>query len=138
MTKFDFGIVPFIETEENSRHVNSMLPHKLFEYLAAGLPVISSDIQGMREFIMKERVGIVYKDIDDIVNGIDELKKIKIVNKEYTVEDNIDKLIDFYYMLIEKCGKGVESRLSKKEDVEGNSDYIKDVCYRQGVMKFYN
>ena len=88
MTQFDFGIVPFIKTKENSRHVNSMVPHKLFEYLAAGLPVISADIAGMREFLNREKVGILYRTVDDIVNGMETLRKIKIKDKEYTVEDN--------------------------------------------------
>ncbi|MFC1558490.1 glycosyltransferase [candidate division KSB1 bacterium] len=138
MTQFDFGIVPFIETEENIRHVNSMVPHKLFEYLAAGLPVISSDIAGMREFLNREKVGILYRTIDDIVNGIGALSKIEIKNKEYSVEDNIDKLIDFYYMLIEKSSRRVETRSFAKEDGKISKGILKEVCTRHGIMNLYN
>jgi len=102
MSQYDFGIIPFIESEENSRHVNSMIPHKLFEYMAAGIPVIASDIEGVKYFIEKDNIGITYKNVDDIFNAIGKLKKIKVKNKIYTVEDEIDKLVDFYHKIIIK------------------------------------
>lgn len=115
-----------------------MVPHKLFEYLAAGLPVISADIAGMREFLNREKVGILYRTVDDIVNGIETLRKIKIKDKEYTVEDNIDRLIDFYYMLIEKSSRRAETRSFEKEDGKVSRDFLKEVCTRHGFMNMYN
>jgi len=126
MTQFDFGIIPFVESDKNTRHLNSAVPNKLFEYLAAGLPVIASDLEGIRYFIEKDNVGIVYKNIDDILNSVDKLKNIKIENKVYTVEDEIDKLIEFYRKIISKRNSPI-----RRVDDERKREHLKKV-YSKG------
>jgi glycosyltransferase involved in cell wall biosynthesis len=46
VASFDVGLIPYRVNEE-TRHAS---PLKLYEYLAAGLPVVSSDIPAVREF----------------------------------------------------------------------------------------
>jgi len=70
--------------------------------MGAGLPVIASDIKGVKYFIEKDNIGITYKNVDDIFNEIGKLKEIKVKNKIYTIEDEIDKLVEFYHKIIIK------------------------------------
>ncbi len=133
MSQYDFGIIPFIESEENSRHTNSMIPHKLFEYMAAGLPVIASDIKGVKYFIEKDNIGITYKNVDDIFNVIGELEKIKVKNKIYTIEDEIDKLVEFYHKIIVKK-KGSPNEIYD----EKRREYLKRVYSKlEHINDFY-
>jgi len=100
ISQYDFGIIPFRRNQFNIRHLDSMMPHKLFEYLAAKLPIISVDLQELNNYISTNNVGILYNSVEDIVNSIDKLKKIQIIKKVSTIEDEIDKLINFYKEII--------------------------------------
>ena len=46
MSKFDVCIVPHVET----RFTNSLNPLKLWEYLAAGKPIVSTNVAGFRDY----------------------------------------------------------------------------------------
>jgi len=105
MTQYDFGLIPFVKTEENYRHIDMAVPHKLYEYLAAGLPVISYELTVLKQIIERDKIGIVYKDSGDIVRSIDTLRKIKLPENRMTYEDQIDKLIDIYELVLSKNGR---------------------------------
>ena len=53
----DVGIIPFVKTPLN---IYYSLPNRLFEMIAAGLPVIASDLPCIREIIEQYDVGVVY------------------------------------------------------------------------------
>lgn len=99
ITQYDYGITLFNHTDANTRHLHGTLPNKLFDYLAAGLPVISSDLYSLRRFIEEEKIGIVIKRIDDIISSRELLSEIEIERERYLMENHIDGLIDLY----EKC-----------------------------------
>jgi glycosyltransferase involved in cell wall biosynthesis len=102
MTKYDFGILPFpVNEREDVEHLNSTLPNKLFEYLAAGLPVISRDLISLRNFIEKEKVGFVFDTIDDIIQRIERFRGLEVRGKRYVMEDEVDRLVEFYYKIID-------------------------------------
>ena len=61
VASWDVGIIPYRVNAET----RSASPLKLYEYLAAGLPVVSSDVPAARQF-----VGLV-----SIVNGVDEMEQ---------------------------------------------------------------
>ena len=61
VASWDVGIIPYRVNDET----RSASPLKLYEYLAAGLPVVSSDVPAARQF-----VGLV-----SIVNGADEMER---------------------------------------------------------------
>ena len=46
MRSFDMGLVPYRVTQETV-HAS---PLKVYEYLAAGLPVVAADVPGARQF----------------------------------------------------------------------------------------
>lgn len=55
----DYGILFYEDTCLNHRYCS---PNKIFEYLMAGLPVLTSDLVEMRRLVEDEGVGIVAKD----------------------------------------------------------------------------
>ena len=53
----DVGIIPFLNTSLNNFHG---LPNKIFEYIAAGIPVVASDFPQLRAVIDRYDVGITF------------------------------------------------------------------------------
>ena len=50
----DVGVIPFLNTSLNNFHG---LPNKIFEYIAAGIPVVASDFPQLRAVIDRYDVG---------------------------------------------------------------------------------
>ena len=118
MSQYDYGIVPFNITPENKPFLDTCIANKLFEYLAAGLPVISCDTKGLREFVEREKVGMVYETAADIIANVDTLKDIQIGEaQKYTMESQMPILLEFYEMLIKdrlKVGGVLQDELYKE------------------------
>jgi glycosyltransferase involved in cell wall biosynthesis len=53
----DVGVIPFLNTSLNNFHG---LPNKVFEYIAAGIPVVASDFPQLRAVIDRYDVGTTY------------------------------------------------------------------------------
>jgi phenylacetate-CoA ligase len=100
MTQYDYGIIPFNIQNGNKRFLDSTIANKLFEYLAAGLPVITSDLKSYVDFFSKNPVGIAFHCADDILKNITRLQEIacKTDFSKYvsTYESEIEKLERFY------------------------------------------
>lgn len=56
----DIGVVPHHVCE----HWNSTIPNKLFDYMAAGVPVLSSNVLPMTRIITEQKCGAIYTDGD--------------------------------------------------------------------------
>lgn len=83
LSNFDIGIIPY----KINLFTNSIYPLKLNEYLAAGLPVISTEIKTISEF-NKNHPDII-KVIDNKKNFIDTINKIrtkKIIFKKHKLK----------------------------------------------------
>jgi glycosyltransferase involved in cell wall biosynthesis len=65
MKYFDIGIIPFIVNSIT----NTMYPCKLHEYLAAGLPVVSTDLYEVKSF---ESIICLAKSKEEFINMIEE------------------------------------------------------------------
>lgn len=67
----DVGIVP----HHRCTHWETTIPNKLFDYMAAGLPVIVSDVTPMMRIVNEVGCGRVYRDFDpdDLVRVMREL-----------------------------------------------------------------
>jgi len=68
----DIGISPVSREFGNGRYV---LNNKLFQYIAAGLPVLASDVEGVGRFVVSEGVGDVFDERDprsiaDCINAL--------------------------------------------------------------------
>jgi len=127
MTQYDFGIVPFIVTKDNRHHLDSALPNKLFEYLAAGLPVIVRDLQCMASYVKREKVGIVFDQVQDIIDIIEELKNIDVSGKVRTFEDEIEKIEKLYEKVL-RSPRGLQKEKIYKAWAISYIDQIHQVC----------
>jgi len=67
------GILPFLDTE----HINITLANKLFDYMAAALPVVASDARPMRRVLTETGAGILVPpgDIAALAGALVELAR---------------------------------------------------------------
>ncbi|GJQ62980.1 MAG: hypothetical protein SCALA702_20330 [Melioribacteraceae bacterium] len=120
MTQFDFGIIPWNLQKGNVRFLSSTIANKLFEYMAAGLPVATAHITSYINYFRENPTGVTFESIDDLVSKLPKLQEIKRsvdFSKEiYTYEREIDKVVDFYKMLIEKHKSGEKKNFHVSND----------------------
>ena len=83
---FDVAWLPLI----HNNYTKSMFPMKFFEYLAAGLPVVATDLQSIREF-------------NKLVTITDDISKIKIAiikalkNKDFNLKNRLSLAMENTY-----------------------------------------
>jgi len=104
IAQYDFGWAGFNDTT-NRAHLDTVIPNKLFEYLACGLPVISFLHKSLQRFLEKNRAGIV---VDSIAGLEAKLRsptaaalRANVLGQRYnfTMEANIGQLVDVYRQL---------------------------------------
>ncbi len=104
MSQYDFGIIPFNLRKGNKRFLDSTIANKLFEYMAARLPVIAASLHSYVEYFESNPVGITFSSVDDIIEGIPRLKEIKektdFSENIFTYEKEITKIEQFYYSIL--------------------------------------
>lgn len=68
----DVGAIPHVPCAA----WNSTIPNKLFDYMALGLPVLTTDVPPVQRIVMQEACGVCYRsgDITDLVSKIEELR----------------------------------------------------------------
>lgn len=90
------------------------VPNKLFEYLAAGIPVIAMNAPAVAEFVEKEGVGIAVKTIRELKARWDERQRCQaeVYKKRWrwTMERNMGGLLELYGSLLRSEGKGFNGR----------------------------
>ncbi|MDD3050185.1 MAG: glycosyltransferase [Candidatus Cloacimonetes bacterium] len=106
MSQYDYGIIPWNINSANERFLASTIANKLFEYLAAGLPVATADLKSYQDFFRENPVGLTFENIEDFVNKIPQLFEIKnrLVKEKpvFTYEKEIDTLIEYYRKVISR------------------------------------
>ncbi|QGX94809.1 glycosyltransferase [Haloplanus rallus] len=87
----DAGIIPFKPTQYN----NMVMPVKLFEYLSYGLPIITTNIKEVSEFVQSNSCGVVsdsnYKDLANkiiLLSNDEELYQERRENAVLTLRQN--------------------------------------------------
>jgi glycosyltransferase involved in cell wall biosynthesis/predicted TPR repeat methyltransferase len=104
MTQYDFGIIPFNLETGNKRFLDSTIANKLFEYMAAGLPVIASPLKSYIEYFEKNPVGITFQSDIDIIENIPKLKQVAkntdFAKQIFTYEREVTKLEEFYRAVV--------------------------------------
>lgn len=98
------GIIPQFASE----HSNYTVPHKLFQYLTLGKPVIVSDCKPLKRIVEEGKCGIVFQsnnanDLADKIN-INNLQKLsvnarKIVEEKYKWKNDEVELLKLYEKL---------------------------------------
>lgn len=104
IAKNDVGLIPFFP-HSDPEHIHSILPNKLFDYLAAGIPILSAPSKALKDFIMKHHVGRIFqkhhlKDRKSLFRIIEELLDIKINRNDFLMDTHIKDLENFYQKII--------------------------------------
>ena len=101
---YDFGWAGFNDAL-NLAHLETVLPNKLFEYVACGLPVMSFRHRALASFIEGHSVGLVIDrmgQISEILNAerMASLRQSVLAQRrDFTVEANIGLVADLYHHL---------------------------------------
>jgi glycosyltransferase involved in cell wall biosynthesis len=53
----NIGLIPHLSTE----HTNSTIPNKIYDYMACGIPVVSTDTVPMKRLLEEENCGVTFK-----------------------------------------------------------------------------
>ena len=106
LPRYDLGWAGFNATL-NAAHLDTVLPNKLYEYLGAGLPVLTlRDHLALRRFVEEEAVGVVLDDVRDVGDAvrdldIDALRRTVAEKRDrFTFEAQVDRVIDLYRDLV--------------------------------------
>lgn len=102
LTQYDFGWAGFNE-KCHKEHLDMVFANKVFEYISAGLPVITLPHKLQKEFIEKSNLGMVINNVYEINDKFEDYDKInqiksKVAENRYSfcIEENIEKAVNFY------------------------------------------
>lgn len=95
LTRYDYGLIPFIPKGTESEYLHTMMPLKMFDYLAAGLPLIAPDTRSLTFFIERTSTGHIFKDISEIKGAVKgDVPDIK--REDFVIEKRIEAVEDLY------------------------------------------
>lgn len=106
ITQFDYGWAGF-NGIKNKEHLDISFPNKIIEYICSGLPVLAFPHKRIKRFIEKNKLGLVFEDIDELEKRvkIEDLSHIKEnalkSRKRFTIEERIPRVVQFYRKMIE-------------------------------------
>lgn len=104
MTQYDIGIIPFNLDKGNKRFLDATIANKLFEYLAAGIPVFTSPLLSYIDFFSKYPVGKTFTSGADIIQTIPAMleigRKTDFSQYVFTYEKEIHRLEDLYLSIL--------------------------------------
>lgn len=104
---FDIGLIPFMPTTFNLKYC---MPNKLFEYIQAGLCVLSTPLPEIKHFLDSNKCGVVARDfsISCLLETLLALSKDEIleyknrslaIRKTYSLNENLTRLEKILYKL---------------------------------------
>ena len=99
----------FVGSQIPESYQDHMVPCKLFDYMAAGIPVLVSNMKKAAEFVEREGIGIVLDNIEDIPKVYDRWKDYK---------DNVLKVRDKWALgnHIHKVTKVLENAIGENKN----------------------
>jgi len=92
--KSDYCLIPHLKSD----HTDSTIPHKIFQYMYAGKPMLVSDCDPIKRIVEHTKSGLVYRynSPEDFAEKLMEL----IENEDYSsgnfIEKNIKHVVDNY------------------------------------------
>jgi glycosyltransferase involved in cell wall biosynthesis len=101
LPRYDFGWAGFNEAL-NKPHIDTSLPNKLFEYLAAGLPVLTLGHRAIKRFLRERGLGICLDSPADLPTELARRDLAKLRSRvsaaryDFTVEANVDRVVALY------------------------------------------
>ncbi|RII36188.1 hypothetical protein D2A34_02085 [Clostridium chromiireducens] len=140
MTKYDIGLAIFNLTERNKTFLDTAFPNKIWDYLAASLPIMFADLISFKQFAEENGVGKVLNLDGDIKQQFKDVMDIKIdknflINKKWTMNRAAANIIKFLV-----CVKN-EYYLDKEQVINSNKGEIKKNKYEriiQDIRKTYD
>lgn len=111
LPRYDWGWAGFNVTL-NAAHIDTALPNKAFEYVAAGLPILTLRHRALARFVESEGVGLVLDDPAEAVSRIREVdmpsirRRVAAARGDFTAEANARRLAALYRDLV---GTGVRA-----------------------------
>lgn len=102
---YDFGWTGF-NTQLNARHLDTALPNKMFDFLGAGLPIVTLRHKAIARFVETHGVGVVLDHVGEVrerLEGIDLAGLRRRVAKQrfdLTVEGRIHQLATLYESVV--------------------------------------
>jgi len=104
--KYHWG---FVGSQVPDTYLEKVIPCKIFDYMAAGIPVLVSNMKKAAEFVEREGIGIVLDSIEDIPKVYDRWKDYK---------DNVLKVRDKWALgnHIHKVTKVLENAIGEKKN----------------------
>ena len=105
LTRYDFG---WYGQTENAEQIHITLPNKLFDYIAAGIPVLVINAREAARFVEDNGVGVAIQRPEDASFVLDKLKAIRETlwerRKLFTRERAVRPLLELYETLLRKQG----------------------------------
>ncbi|UCG12140.1 MAG: hypothetical protein JSU72_16795 [Deltaproteobacteria bacterium] len=104
ITQYDFGRAGFND-RLNRLHLDTVLPNKLFEYIACGLPVIAFPHEALKHFLETNRAGLVIDRISGLAERLRGLEMTTVRGNvrrqrwDFTVEANVEFIVNIYQKL---------------------------------------
>jgi len=104
-SRADVGIVPYLPTNLCNYYAS---PNKLFEYLAAGLPIAASNLPFMRKLVSRHKIGTLFdaRNPQSIAEALNQItrptqlemyrRNVQIARRKYTWSVESRKLLDLY------------------------------------------
>ena len=100
LTRHDWGLVGNIDP---TPEWDVAMPNKLFEYLAACVPVVAINAKECGEFVRKHGVGIEVKSLEELRDRWSEHRECRAnlikVRQKFTMENNIGELERLYRLV---------------------------------------
>lgn len=82
------------------------MPNKLFEFLAAGVPIIAINATELSEFVDRWKVGVCVDSIEEIPSVFEQSEKYRanvwFLQNKFTMENEIHKVVNLYKEVISK------------------------------------
>jgi glycosyltransferase involved in cell wall biosynthesis len=91
VSRSDIALIPHLKTP----HTDSTIPHKLFQYMFAGIPIVASDCLPLQRIIGETATGVCFRNQDPesfaeslqrLISDKDFLKKIPVNGKKWVEE----------------------------------------------------
>ncbi|MBA2616324.1 MAG: glycosyltransferase [Actinobacteria bacterium] len=107
LPRYDYGWAGFNEAA-NKPHIDTALPNKLFEYLAAGLPVLTLNHRALKRFVRERGLGIALDSPADLLGELSRRdigklrRRVSATRHEFTVEANAGGPVALYQRLLEQ------------------------------------
>ncbi len=106
LSRHDWGLVGNIK---KSSEWDVALPNKLFEYIAASVPVVAINASYCSEFLQEHGVGITVNSLEELCERWSEHKEVRkrLIKKrrDFTMDNHIYQVENLYNVILEKTWK---------------------------------